>query len=478
MKQFKSPRTTVGELDAQSAASLITAVSDIALIVDSKGVIRDLSIGKEDLALDHAMKWLGKPWIDTVTVESRPKVEAMLKDAVEASAGEPRWRQINHPVAGGGDVPVIYCALAIGERGHVVAIGRDLSNIATLQQRLVAAQQSMERDYSRLRHLETRYRVLFQLATDGVLMVDAITQKVTEANPAAAHLFGESVKRIIGRKFPFGLDPGSTTAVQGMMNAARAVGHPLEGRALIAESKQEIRVSVSLFGQGRDAISLVRVAAVRAEDAISDSTARSKSQLIEVMESAPEGFVVTDLEGRILTANNAFLELAQLATEEQVRDEPLERWMGQPGVDMNVLVNNLRQHGSIRLFATTINGEYGGRTDVEVSAVAVPGGELPCLGFMIRNVGQRLNARPVASRATTRSVEQLTELVGRVPLKELVRESTDVIEKLCIEAALELTGDNRASAADLLGLSRQGFYLKLRRYGLGDLDGEGEDSNA
>ncbi len=32
-----------------------------------------------------------------------------------------------------------------------------------------------------------------------------------------------------------------------------------------------------------------------------------------------------------------------------------------------------------------------------------------------------------------------------------------------------MTGDNRASAAEMLGLSRQSLYVKLRRYGLGDL---------
>ncbi|MEL7302573.1 MAG: helix-turn-helix domain-containing protein, partial [Pseudomonadota bacterium] len=36
----------------------------------------------------------------------------------------------------------------------------------------------------------------------------------------------------------------------------------------------------------------------------------------------------------------------------------------------------------------------------------------------------------------------------------------------------ELTNDNRASASELLGLSRQSLYVKLRRY---DLDGA-EDS--
>jgi DNA-binding NtrC family response regulator len=64
-----------------------------------------------------------------------------------------------------------------------------------------------------------------------------------------------------------------------------------------------------------------------------------------------------------------------------------------------------------------------------------------------------------------------------VPLKNLVRETTDLIERLCIEAALELTKDNRASAAEMLGLSRQALYTKLRRYGLGDLDDEAADSD-
>jgi DNA-binding NtrC family response regulator len=52
--------------------------------------------------------------------------------------------------------------------------------------------------------------------------------------------------------------------------------------------------------------------------------------------------------------------------------------------------------------------------------------------------------------------------------------STDLIERLCIEAALELTRNNRASAAEMLGLSRQSLYVKLRRYGLVDRTGGSE----
>jgi DNA-binding protein Fis len=40
---------------------------------------------------------------------------------------------------------------------------------------------------------------------------------------------------------------------------------------------------------------------------------------------------------------------------------------------------------------------------------------------------------------------------------------------------LELTGDNRASAAEMLGLSRQSLYVKLRRFGMSD---PGADTDA
>jgi DNA-binding NtrC family response regulator len=87
----------------------------------------------------------------------------------------------------------------------------------------------------------------------------------------------------------------------------------------------------------------------------------------------------------------------------------------------------------------------------------------------VRDVGARLGVAQRTAPPLSRSVEQLTDLVGRVPLKGIVRETSDIIERLCIEAALELTQDNRASAAEMLGLSRQSLYVKLRRYGLGNL---------
>jgi transcriptional regulator PpsR len=470
---FIRPEDSFGGLDPKTTAALIAAASDIALVVDSQGVIEDLACGSEDLAGEGLVRWVGQAWADTVAIDSREKVKELLDHGDKASPG--RSRHVNHISRSGGDIPILYSTIQIDPGGRSVAVGRDLRSQADIQQRLIEAQQSMERDYWRLRHVETRYRLLFQLASEAVLVVDASTMKVAEANPSACEFFGESGNWLIGRLFPVGFDGEGMRAINSLLSAVRSNGKAEPVKAAAISGDRTVSVSASLFRQENASYFLVRLATINAKTQVEPP--KSRSMLLRFLENAPDGFVVTDMQGRIKTANPAFIDLTQLANEAQVEGELIERWLGRPGVDFNVLSANLRQHGSIRLFATTIRGEYGASTEVEISAVAVPQGDPPCLGFSIRNVGNRLSPAPRANgREAPRSVEQLTELVGRVPLKELVREATDVIERLSIEAALELTRDNRASAAEMLGLSRQSLYIKLRRFGLGDLSEMDSDS--
>ncbi len=474
MKAFRAPKTALGNIDAEAAAALIAAAADIALILDEAGRIRDVSVAAEDLMDDLAghANWLGKSWADTVTEESRPKVDMLI--AAASSGHEPRWRHLNHPAARGADVPVLYAAVRTGNPERIVAFGRDLRAVSTLQRRLIDAQQSMERDYVRIRHVETRYRLLFQMATDAVLVVDDAARKVQDSNPTARRLFAEAAEP--GRPWPLANAFTQDTArgVELLLAGVRASGRADDVRARLQENECEVVVTASLFRDEGGVACLIRIAQP-AGGAMTEALPKLKAKLLKLMESAPDGFVVTGADGRIVTANATFLALAQLPTEEQARNEPLTRWLGRSEVDLDILIANLRQHGSVRLFASLVRGELGEPAEVEVSAVTVMNGGQPCYGFAIRDVGRRLQHEPRVERALPRSLEHVTELIGRVALKDLVREATDVIERLCIESALHLTGDNRASAAEMLGLSRQSLYVKLRRYGLGDPEAAGAD---
>jgi transcriptional regulator PpsR len=464
---FRAPRTALGDLDAEAAAKLVSAAADITLVIGADGTVLDVACNTEDVAREvgDASAWLGRRWVETVALDSRAKVIDLIEPHPDRPG--PAARHVNQISPRGGNLPILYSTVRVGNDRRVVAFGRDLRPIAALQQRLVDAQASLERDYTRLRYAETRYRLLFQMSSEPVLVVDADQGRIVEVNPANAQLFGIAGRPEIGQPFldVFSLD--GRRAMELLLGGVRAAGRADDVRVMLTDGRA-VDVSASLFRQDSNAFFLVRMTPVAAAEEI-EAPNRPKSKLLKLVESAPDGFVVTGQDGRIVTANTAFLEMTQLATEEQARGEPLERWLGRPGVDLEVLLANLRERGPVRLFPSTLRGEYGAQAEVEISAVSVMNGDLPCFGFAIRDVGPRLAAEPGGRREMPRSMQQLSELIGRVPLKDLVREATDVIERLCIEAALDLTNDNRASAAEMLGLSRQSLYVKLRRYGLGDL---------
>lgn len=466
MREFGSVQKSLGSLDVEATARLITAAADIALILDKDGVVQDMAFDEQEFELEGAEGWLGKPWIDTVTIESRSKVKELLENASTTSG--PSWRHVNHATSQTADIPILYAVAEADDDGKMIVIGRDLRAVAELQQRLVSAQQTMERDYSRFRHAETRYRLLFQTAADAVMIVDMAGRHIQEVNPAGARLLGDSMERLTGRVFADCFEEKDRAAVVGLLAGAEAGRHGSDRKFMLAGGLGEVGLSASIFRQNAASLVLMRLTPA-SEDAATRALPLAKHKLLKLVESAPDGLLVTDSTGAIIAANRAFLDLVELVGEDQARGQSLDRWLGRPGVDLRVLTSNLKDHGSVRLFATTLRGEFGASTEVELSVVTLSHDEKACYGFAIRNVAARIS-QPSAAKSVSqpRSVDQMTELVGRVPLKELVRDATDVIEKLCIEAALELTGDNRASAAEMLGLSRQSLYVKLRRYGMAE----------
>ncbi len=61
VKRFAAPGTSLGSLDAEAAATVIAAASDVALVLDREGVIRDVAFGSDELSREDYGAWLGQP---------------------------------------------------------------------------------------------------------------------------------------------------------------------------------------------------------------------------------------------------------------------------------------------------------------------------------------------------------------------------------------------------------------------------------
>jgi transcriptional regulator PpsR len=443
-------------LAAPVAVAALVAACDLLLLIDGSGIIRGVALGSSDLADLAIETWVGRAWRETVDPGEAEKLVELAAGAGEAG----RWRQVNHKVPGC-DLPMRYRAVKADAKGGLVAIGRDMRPLAQIQQRALRAQQATERDALRLHAAEARNRLLFDSATDAILMVDALTLVTTDANPAATTLAGTDRIPLNGRALTALVHADDRDAALTLLHAIAAAQdrRPVGVRLFDGRPCQ---LTATLFRQEQGRTLLVRLQPLAA--AIDHAAERP---LAVVLERVPDAFVLTDAALGILAGNAAFLDLVGLARTSDLRGETLSRFIGPPGSDLAALAARLSSDGSVRDFATAVRRNNATETGVMVTAVTVVDAGAVRHGFSIRPVAlpiAKVHPTPVA-----RSADELADLVGRMPLKDIVRESTDRIERLCIEAALAFTADNRASAAEILGLSRQSLYSKLHRHGLGNL---------
>ncbi|MDP4366104.1 PAS domain-containing protein, partial [Escherichia coli] len=85
------------------------------------------------------------------------------------------------------------------------------------------------------------------------------------------------------------------------------------------------------------ALFLVRLAFLGAErEPVASPTASAR--LAGFVESTPDAFVLIGADGRIITANPAFLDLAELPNEGQARGEELSRFLGRQSIELDVLL--------------------------------------------------------------------------------------------------------------------------------------------
>ena len=158
------------------------AQPDVTLLLDLDGVIREATLSRS-LSDEGVEGWLGKPWNDTVVDTGGDKVRRMLTDAREQ--GVSAFRQVTQRFPSGLELPMEYTTVLLGGRAGLLAVGKNLQAVAELQARLIAAQQAMERDYWKMREVETRYRLLFDTSHEPVVLLRASDLRILQANPAA-----------------------------------------------------------------------------------------------------------------------------------------------------------------------------------------------------------------------------------------------------------------------------------------------------
>ena len=433
------------------AQTFVSLSSDIAMVVDGGGVIQNVVQGSGEPLAPSAHEWVGRSWVDTVTGETRGKVEQLLQEV--GATGIARKREINHPSGVGTSVAVAYTAVRLGAEGPVLVVGRDLRSITAIQKRFLDAQQEMERGYWRARQAEARYRLLFQVATDAVMVVDAHSLQILEANMATSDLFELGLDQIVGRQATFGFESHSRGAVTELLTSARASGQPAEIRARLAGKVTGTSVLATPF-RTEDAMRLL--VRIRTID-MPGSSADLNATLARLVDSTSDGVVVTDPVGRILVANPAFLRLVAMATEAEVKGRPLMDWVGVSDQQFASVLQQVRRQGIARRIGSRLMSSDASVTEVEISAALLTEGDQECIGFTIHGVPVVMDDAGSPVEQLVVAIDALTVSLGTAPLSSLLEDSAALVRAHFARIALARCGNDPVLAASMLGVDA-GFF--------------------
>ena len=446
---------------------IITQVADVAFVIDDGGHVLSVLLNPNFDAGQHLSGLEGKDLRTGLTVESIPKFDERLNTFLE-HGGLQRPLELNHADSRfRTDLPVRYSFHRVGADGAILVLGRDLRPVAEMQQQLIRAQLALEKDYETQREFETRFRVLMESTPDSVVLVSLHSGRITDANNCAADRIGLSRHDLVGRDFDATFADASGKSILEHLGTQAALrdGEPVTAR--LRRGGDELQIVPTLFRAAGDRLVLCRIGS--SDDPAAAPKDRQSRLMKEFFAESPDAIVFTDDAGLVVSVNDGFLNLLGSADDLSVRGRSLAEFLQRGSVDLKVMTENAARAGRMRLYATRVAGDYGSPRSVEIAVTAIEAGQERIFGFVLREVNRGDPARGV--EADDANMQSVVELVGSASLREIVAETTNVVERMCIETAIELTMNNRVAAAEMLGLSRQSLYVKLRKFGILSKDG-------
>jgi len=287
--------------------------------------------------------------------------------------------------------------------------------------------------------------------------------KITDTNPAGAVFFDTAEKNLVGQSFA-DLFQGKQTAhlISNLTESASAdAPSPLD--AVSIAKRGDVTITPKLFRSGGEHMLLCRMSQ---KDDGSPHTNALQHKLDALYKNGVEGMVFVTSNGTILSANSAFMNLADVTHTSSIQGRSIADFLSRGSVDLNVLLDNATRAGAMRLYATQLVSEHGTERPIEISTTRLQAQDATIFALIFRDANRIEGLRAPAAQLTEVDRKSVVELIGSQALKDIVAKTTDVVEKMCIETAVELTSNNRVAAAEMLGLSRQSLYVKLRKYDL------------
>jgi transcriptional regulator PpsR len=441
---------------------IIANSSDISLLIDESGMIHEIFLNKNISLADPLDHWENKNIRKFLTRESQTKIDKILALTSKAFDDINRPVELNHVNGSNWQIPVSYAVHIMGD-GKILLTGRDMRPIAEVQQQLINSQILLEKEYEKYRGFDTRFRVILESSNEGIALIDAESGRITDINTTASHLLSSDINKILNSNFSKAFKNQSKDGFLEVLRTEANKTNPSPIRVFLQKRNIEVLISPILFRANNEILILCKIEPMSTQASMGEEILEALRGLYN---DCSDGIIFTDNIGLIRFANKSFLKLSDVTKLENINGKSLSEFMARGVVDLNVLMDNASENGKVQFYNSSLKTNFGMQIPIEVSVTHLSNKKHPSFGYIFRDASRNYNERQGADTGSEKALQNVMKLVGSAPLKELVADTSDVVERLCIETAIELTRNNRVAAAEMLGVSRQSLYVKLRKYNL------------
>jgi len=271
------------------------------------------------------------------------------------------------------------------------------------------------------RKLEESYAAVLSTTAEAVVSMD-MESRITLFNPGAQRLFGYEEVQILGQPFSLLFPLDLQEDQSRLFNAA--VHEDSVGTETLGETRDGARFPVSLSltlqrdekGQAAGLHALLHDISYRVE------TEREYAQLID---TAIDGFLVTDGQGRILVGNEAVCRLLGYTPEEitELRIEDID--VRDSAEEVKERIDTIRREGALR-FETQHRTRDGALLEVEVSARYLTSGPPRVISF-VRDIRERKRAERAVEESRERFQMLFDNMAAGVVIYEAVEGGKDFL---------------------------------------------------
>ena len=327
---------------------IITNTSDISILIDRSGLIIGLYLNKNLEVKPSVDRWVSKNIRDVLTIESIEKVEKLLGNITYEQSKAFLPIELNHLDENKMEFPVAY-RVNLLENNQILLAGRDLRPIAEIQQQLINAQLSIEREYEKYRGYDTRLRVILENTAESFIFIDSNTGQIVDGNQSAARLIGLDLTSLINSDFNSLFKNNVKEDFLNTLRNRNSTEESVKAEYILKKKNIALKITPAVFRANTDILILCKL-----EEKISKVS--NSREIMTALESFycknPDGIVFTDKFGSIAYANETFLSICGITEASDVYAKALNDVLVRGTVDLKILVENTIANGSMQLYTT------------------------------------------------------------------------------------------------------------------------------